>query len=175
MKATLLVAFALLAVALVGAADKITPFKVKPGLWEVSMTNNVSGQLPIPQEMLDKMTPEQRAKMEAAMQARSAQGPKATTYKSCITQEKLDHQKGFREDDPDCSQTVLSSTGSKVEMKIRCNKKDVLMEGTVLFEAVDSQTVKGSVHMSATGNARKMDVNGTYAGKWLGSDCGDQK
>ena len=47
-----------------------TPLNVKTGEWEATITNETSGQMPIPQEMIDKMTPEQRAKMEAMMKAR---------------------------------------------------------------------------------------------------------
>jgi hypothetical protein len=46
------------------AADKIQPLNVKLGLWETTHTTTTSGQMPIPPEMLAKLTPEQRAKME---------------------------------------------------------------------------------------------------------------
>ena len=43
-------------------------FDVKTGLWEVTSTGSMSGAPPIPQDALARMTPEQRAQMEAAMQ-----------------------------------------------------------------------------------------------------------
>ncbi len=68
-------------------ADKVQPLNVKLGLWEVTSTTNVSGMPPIPDDVLARMTPEQRARMEAAMKARSGEGPKTTVRKECITKE----------------------------------------------------------------------------------------
>jgi len=39
-------------------AAQTTPLNVKTGEWESTSTNETTGQLPVPQEMLDKMTPE---------------------------------------------------------------------------------------------------------------------
>ncbi len=72
-----------------GWAADMTPMNVKTGQCESTITSETSGQLPIPQEMLDKLTPEQRAKMEAAMKARGGQGDCTTTYKRCVTNEDL--------------------------------------------------------------------------------------
>ena len=56
------------AMVLASAAD--TPqLNVKLGLWEISTHPQVSGQLPITDEQLQRLPPEQRAKFEAAMQA----------------------------------------------------------------------------------------------------------
>ncbi len=71
-------------------AAQVTPLNVKTGEWESTMTNETSGQMPIPQEMLDKMTPEQRARMEAAMKARGMQGPRTIVNKQCVKKEDLD-------------------------------------------------------------------------------------
>jgi Protein of unknown function (DUF3617) len=54
--------------ALVQGADFTKP-NIKPGLWEVTTNPKMSGQMPIPEEQLAKMTPEQRARLQAAMQA----------------------------------------------------------------------------------------------------------
>ena len=40
--------------------------------------------------MIDKMTPEQRAKMEAMMKARGMDGPRTTVTKHCVKKEDLD-------------------------------------------------------------------------------------
>ena len=44
--------------ALVQAAELVKP-DIKPGLWEISHQPQVSGQLPLPEDQLAKMTPEQ--------------------------------------------------------------------------------------------------------------------
>jgi len=58
-----------------GICSGQSPLNVKPGEWESTISNDTRGQLPVPQEMIDKMSPEQRAKMEAMMKARGLGGP----------------------------------------------------------------------------------------------------
>jgi hypothetical protein len=41
----------------------------------------------------------------------------------------------------------------------------------VKIHALDSENVKGSMKGTATGNGQTMSVNGSYTGKWLGSNC----
>jgi hypothetical protein len=53
---------------------QVQPLNIKPGLWETTMTIRTAGQLPMAAELLNKLTPEQRAEFEARMQARSALG-----------------------------------------------------------------------------------------------------
>ena len=50
-------------------AGEIPQLNVKLGLWEISTHPQVSGNLPITDEQLQKLPPDQRAKFEAAMQA----------------------------------------------------------------------------------------------------------
>ncbi|MGH8237781.1 MAG: hypothetical protein ACREXP_12260, partial [Steroidobacteraceae bacterium] len=45
------------------AADKLD---VKPGLWEITSTHQITGIPPMPKEWQDKVTPEQRAAMATA-------------------------------------------------------------------------------------------------------------
>lgn len=57
------------------------PLNVKTGLWQVTEISTTSGVPPLPagmQARLDKMTPEQRAKLEAAMKGRSGGTPRLT-------------------------------------------------------------------------------------------------
>ena len=67
-------------------ADAVQPLDVKPGLWETTTTTEMGGMPPMPADVLAKMTPEQRAKFEAAMKARAAQGAKTTTRRTCLDQ-----------------------------------------------------------------------------------------
>src|SRR5579883_698001 len=73
-----------LAAALPALAADNTPLKVKPGLWEMTSDSERSGTPPIPQQMLDKMSPEQRSKFEAAIQ--QSMGPRHRVMKHCVTQ-----------------------------------------------------------------------------------------
>ena len=152
----------------VWAAD-FTPLNVKTGEWEVTTTGESTGQLPIPQAMLDKMTPEQRAKMEAMMKARGMQGPRTIVNKHCVKKEDLD--KPFGNDDKSCKRTIVTASATKQEIHMECEMGGGKQVGTLKFEAVDSSTVKGSMQMTASNGARTMNVNSTFSAKWLGPAC----
>ena len=129
------------------AADNVVPLNLKEGLWEVTSTHSMTGMPGIPPETLAKMPPEQRARMEAAMKQRGMGGPKTDVRKHCITKEKLEKQSAFDENRKDCTRTIVSSTGSKLEMKIHCEGKEQQMstDGTFVVEAVGSDSAKGSM------------------------------
>jgi hypothetical protein len=91
----------------VRAADVVKP-DIKPGLWEVSDNPQITGKMPIPDEELAKLTPEQRARMEAAM--KNAAG-KTHVYKECMTPEKIARfDMNPHGDDSSCKRKVISST-----------------------------------------------------------------
>src|ERR1035441_6170576 len=74
------------------AADPV-PMDIKLGLWESTITTQMSGMPALPPELLSKLTPEQRAKMEAAM-GRGGASPKTTT-RHCVTKETLNQALSF--------------------------------------------------------------------------------
>ena len=155
------------------AAEKIQPLNVKPGLWETTSTVTRSGEMPIPAEFLARMTPEQRAKLEARMKANSAQNTKTRTYKTCETKEKL--QRTPFADAKECSLTIVSSTSSKAELRMSCQTEGLKSSGDMLVEALSPASIRGSGHMTATGGGRNMNMNTMLSSKWLGSSCGDIK
>jgi hypothetical protein len=158
-----------------GWAADMTPMNVKTGQWESTITSETSGQLPIPQEMLDKLTPEQRAKMEAAMKARGGQGARTNTYKSCVTKEDLQKPFGNDQERKSCKQTILSSSPSHQEIHMECEIGGGKQSGTFKVDAVDSGTAKGSMEMVASSGGRTMNINSTFSSKWLGPACTESK
>jgi hypothetical protein len=156
------------------AADP-TPLNVKTGQWEATITSETAGQLPIPQEMLDKMSPEQRAKMEAMMKARGAQGARTNTYKSCLKKEDLDKPFGNDEQRKSCKQTFVTSSSTRQEIHMECDLGGGKQSGTLKLEALDSGTVKGSMEMVASNGGRSMTVNSSFSSKWLGPVCTESK
>ena len=159
------------------AADTITRLNLKEGLWEMTTTHSMTGMPPIPADTLAKLPPEQRARMEAAMKQSGAGVPKTDVRKHCITKEKLEKQSAFDENRKDCTRTIVSSTGSKLEMKIHCEGKDqqMSMDGAFVVEVVSSDSAKGSMHAVTNGNGRTMNMDFTFSSKYLGPACGDVK
>jgi Protein of unknown function (DUF3617) len=155
------------------AQDKLQPLNVKTGLWESTSSSTRSGQMPMPAELLAKLSPEQRAKFEARMKANSAPKTNTFTNKSCETKEKLAEQP-FN-DRKECKQTVVTSTGNSAEIKVSCQFDDISSTGTMKIDVLNSESVKGSGQMTSNGGGHVMTVNTTFSAKWLGPSCGDIK
>jgi len=161
------------------AADDITPLNVKEGLWELTVTRSMSGMPAapnIPPDALAKMPPEQRARVEAMMKGT----PSTDVRKECITKEKLAKHSAFSNSRGDCTRTVVSSTGRKLEMKVHCeekqSEKQTTTDGKFVIEAIGSDNVKGTTHMvSNSSSGRTMTMDFTFSSKYLGPDCGDVK
>ncbi len=156
------------------AEGNIKPLNIKPGLWQITSTTAIGGHLPgAPPETLAHMTPEQRARYEAAMQ-RAAQG-QTNTRKHCVTQKDLDKDP-FGDEKNSCTRTVLTSTGSKMEFREVCNEGGgEKSDATVQMEALDSENVKGTVHANNTKGGQTMNFNANITAKWLGAACPSTK
>jgi Protein of unknown function (DUF3617) len=169
---TFSIGFALLFCSTLPAAD-FSPLDVKTGQWETTMTGQTSGMPPIPDDVLNRMTPEQRAKVEAVMQARG--GSKATVTKNCVTKDKLD--KAFSlgdENTKSCSRSLVASSGNKQEIRIDCNRDGTKSTGTVKVEAADSENIKASMQMTVSNGAHTMNMNYVFASKWIGPVCSEK-
>jgi len=153
------------------AADTVQPLDVKLGLWESTSTMERSGAPPIPDEVLARLTPEQRAKIEERAKASAQQGPKTTTRKNCVKKEDLDKAMAFGNDDKTCHRTVLASSSSKLEFRMECGAGTMKSNGTVRIEVVSADHVKGSIQMNIGEGTRSMKMNSTIESKWLGPVC----
>lgn len=150
---------------------KYQPLDVKPGLWERTSIFTTVGGLPIPPEMLNKLTPEQRARMEERMKANSSAHTRTTTEKNCVTKQEL--EKPFNPGDKECTWTILESTSTKAKGNVSCEASGMKMSGSGEFEAPDPEHLKGSMHTASTAGGHHMNIDGTFASKWLGSNCGN--
>jgi hypothetical protein len=153
------------------AADPV-PMNVKLGLWETTLTNQTDISSLVPPEALAKMPPEQRAKMEAAMQGRG--GPRTSTTKRCVTKdtmnEALASASAGNTKQQNCTRTWVSSTSTKQVIHMECTSGTRKTSGDIQVEAVDRETTKGSMVMTS-GEGRNMKME--WTSKWLGADCGD--
>jgi hypothetical protein len=153
------------------ASDAIQPLNVKLGLWENTSTMERTGAPPIPEEVLARLTPEQRAKIEERAKASAQQGPKTTTRKHCVKKEDLDKAMAFGNDDKTCHRTVVASSSSKLEFRMECAAGGMKSTGNVRIETVSSEHIKGSILMTVGDGPRSMKMNSTFDSKWLGPVC----
>jgi hypothetical protein len=147
----------------------------KPGLWETSVTMQMPG-MAIPEDRLAKMTPEQRAQVEAMMSSRMGRGAQPISTRSCETAETLKREQTYGQDkNKTCKATTVSATGSKRVIQISCATENVKSEGTMTVEMPDPEHFAGTMVMHVNTQGRSMDTTQKISGKWLGSDCGDVK
>jgi hypothetical protein len=157
------------------AADQ--PFDIKPGLWDITSTIQMSGLPPIPN--LDQMAPEQRARIEAAMKNMTG-SPHTTTVKSCVTRDSIQNAiaKANSTKSNTCAPKLVSASASKVELHIACTQGngDVKSNGDMTIERQDSEHFKGTGAMKSSGaNGRIMDMKWSMTGTFVSSDCGNVK
>jgi hypothetical protein len=164
---------ALAAAALVEAAEYTRP-NIKPGLWQVTVTPQMSGEMPIPDDQLAKMTPEQRAKVEAMVKGA---GSKPHVYKDCMTPAKI--AKGFEmergADEAACKRNVVSSTAAELTLHDECNHTNRKTVSDVHFEFKGGTQINGKLHIVTTASGKTMTVDSTVEGKYVAASCGAVK
>jgi len=160
----------------VQAAQMIQP-NIKPGLWEVTTNPKMTGEMPIPEEQLAKMTPEQRTRLEAAMKAGMLNGNKPRVYKDCMTPEKI--ARGFEmdrgADEASCKRNIVSSTASELTLHDECENPKRKSVTDVHFEIKGGTQMNGKINVVITSSGKTMTVVSTVQGKWLGASCGAVK
>ena len=151
---------------------------LKPGLWEMTSTQQTTGGPPVPEDVLARMTPEQRAKFDAAAMAadNETRAREPRVRKQCITEKSL--QRGLNVDENkgggSCQETLVSSTASVMELRQECTGQEK-MSSTSHFEAVSPKALTGTIDMTMTDGSRTTTVKRVMLGKWLGVDCGNLK
>lgn len=158
----LFVALAALALAPLAHAES---FDIKTGAWEVTMSTAMSG-MPVPKDTLDKMSPEQRAKMQAAMAARAGKDSTRTTT-TCVTKQDLDRGQIMKSEDAHCTRKVLAQTASRYEMDETCTGPEPSKTHT-RFDAKSSESYT-AVMDRTQGEGGKLHVD--MSGRWLGATC----
>lgn len=155
------------------AADKVQRLNVRTGLWEVTTTIHNQGHMPIPAAMLERMTPEQRARMEERLKAQPADRSRTITHKNCLTEQ--DMQKGdlfSTNPNKECTEHVVNSTPTAAEIQMSCKGEGLQGNGTVKIKVLNPENVEGSSHVTATGNGQTLNTDSTFTAKWVSANCG---
>lgn len=148
------------------------PLNVKTGLWETTWTTETRGLPPLPKDLLDKLSPEQRKKMEADLRAEQAKGPDTETDRECIT--KKDLERPFEPSNTkECKHTTVVATRTAQEIRIACTG-GLPGSGTFKVTAANPQTLSGSMDLKLGEEPQAMTIKGQFKARWLGEDCGDE-
>ena len=150
---------------------------VDPGLWEVTTHPQLSGERPqIPDSMLQRLSPEQQAKMKERMAAMMAKRSEPKKFKKCMTAEKL--AKGFSErDEENCKTTVITNTASEFAAHRHCTGQGGKnTDSKIHFKIASRHETQGTVDIAMTQPDGKMtNIHTTMEARWLGADCGGIK
>lgn len=175
MKFYLLAGVVSLTPALIQAADP--PIDIKPGLWDITTTLQMSGAPPIPN--LDRMAPEQRARIEGMMKNMMG-GPRTSTVKSCVTRESIDKAiaRASSNGKNECSPKITHMNASVVDLRLDCadSNSQLKSTGDVTIEREDSEHIKGNGDIkTSAANGRTMDTKWSMTGRFVSADCGSVK
>ncbi len=160
---TRLVAFAACVVPLyVLGADS---FDIKAGAWDVTMSTSFAG-MPVPQEALAKMPPDQRAKIEAMIQARAGK-VQTHTYRTCVTAEDLDRNALMKSESPGCKRNVITKTASVLELEETCGAPEPSQTHATFQASSPAAYTANVVRTMGKGGEVHIDMKG----KWIAAAC----
>jgi Protein of unknown function (DUF3617) len=130
-----------------------------------------------PPEVLARLSPDRRAKMEAALAASRARAAKPHVSTECITAESL--QRGIDLDEKrgnDCQERVVSSSSSEMDIQIECKGPQLASSGNLHLTATGAERLTSIIHMNLSDGAQnKMTMRRVIEGKWIAADCGTVK
>lgn len=153
------------------AVDEVQ-LHLKPGTWVLTATPLADSELPIPAELLEKLTPEQRARLEERVKARSAD--RTTITRRCLTSEQLRTGVPFPPY-PSCTRTSIHSAGASIVLGLECGDPGLRREGTLRIQVLQAVSVSGEWNLHRVGQDRTPDLNYTFTANWRSSHCSDQR
>jgi Protein of unknown function (DUF3617) len=154
---------------LMGFAQEIVRPDVKTGLWETTVNTHMNGMPPIPDDVLARMTPEQKQRMMGSG------GPR--TVKVCVTEDKLNKGTDFGGNDrANCKRTIVNNTAKVVDLQEDCVDKDgTAYTAKIHYEVTGHDSVNGTMHVDMNRMGKAMTLDGTLQSKWIADSCGDVK
>lgn len=165
-------AFGMLAVLPVSADQTKVKLDAATGLWEVTTHPQMSGTLQMPEEQLQKMAPEERARVEAALQAATQNASQEHVIRECLTPEQ--RAKGFDlgNEGPSCKTSVIRNTSSELQVRRECTANSDVRTTTEHFRMSGTRRMSGTVDAAMQQNGKPVRMHMTIEGRWLSADCG---
>jgi len=161
--------FAVLAVAF--SASAATTLDIKPGLWERVTTITIEGGAEPQGLNLDRLTPEQRARIEERLADRSQPTTRKTLQ--CVTPELVGEWSSFEaheRETPDCKRTFIDESPRHVKYTASCSVGRVTGEFEFTSSNADRVDAKMFVIDRSGGDERK--IRTVWQGRWLAASCG---
>jgi hypothetical protein len=156
------------AASIFAAGASAAPLNVKTGLWEVTLTTQMSGELPIE---AGRLSPEQQAQLQAMLRA---QGNRTHTYKSCLTKKQLEEDPAAEppEAGEKCTTKVVTQTSTHWKGTRVCTGNGRRREFDIDMRALSRERAQGTVRVVLSGGGHTMKANDKMSSRWLSSNCG---
>ena len=154
------------------ALSSTTPPPVKMGLWETSVTSQITG-LQLPPQVIEKLKQMGRPIPGSA--------PHTTVTQSCLTpaEWQKDMENMNKPKSSDCDAQKREDSPTKYTFDMSCKtERGMTMQGHWEMDVLDSEHAHGSGHMASDQpgpNGQTFSVTMTLDSKYLDSDCGDVK
>jgi hypothetical protein len=149
------------------SAEKLN---IKPGLWEITSSTQMSGTPQLPKSVTDGMTPQQLAQLQADMKAASKDAKK-NVDRSCIT--KKDVENPFHGASADCKQSIVQTTRTTQEVRLVCDGK-TKGTGLIRINAPTPESMNGVMDMKMGDGSDTLNLKANLTGRWIGADCGEE-
>ncbi len=147
--------------------------QLKPGLWQIHIEREVNGQkAPDMADRMKNMSPETRAKMEAAMKQRGIEAGDNGGTKACYSKDMLS-QSRWAEQQTGCKYDFSTRSSTSWKWHYTCPQLALEGDGEASFSSPENYVVKSSSVTNTGGKARTSHT--TITANWLGADCGDLK
>jgi len=144
-------------------------FDVKPGTWKMSLTTMIAGK-PIPEEALESLAPDKRAKAEEAL--KRAGKPITISQKACVSQKDLDQDRIIHavKEDKNCARKIVSKSSTKLVMEQTC-PEPYASTAQMTIEAQTPETLTATVDLVRAEAKGKIHLD--VKGQWLSENCAD--
>lgn len=174
-------AVALAAIPMICLSADGSKLNVRLGLWETSTTIAGAGDAAMAgmAEAMQNMTPEQKARMAAAMShmKQEPSAPRLHKSRSCMTPEKMQRDSFFNDKEMHghCTHTITENNSHATAVSFTCSEEGVTSEGKVRFETISPTSVKGTMDMHMVMHDRPVNMHSDFQSTWISADCGTEK
>jgi len=145
------------------------PLKVKPGLWETTTTTEKkSAREP---SNLDRLTPEQRARIEKKLAARVKR--ETSDIRACLSEAQIRSGDAFigKTHRATCSRTIKNQTSSDLVATVECSGAN-RMNGRITMHAADPEHMNGTADMTyGAVDKLQLQTHSEITSRWLKADC----
>jgi hypothetical protein len=152
------------------AASGADRLNIRPGEWEITSKTQMSGAF-LPNETLAKMTPQQRAQLEASMRE---QANREEVERECVTEKEIQQPFGGADlEKNDCRQSMVQTSRTTQEVRFVCTGERK-GSGVLKLNAPDPKRMTATVELRGGEGAETYLIRTQMSGRWLSDQCEEE-